>query len=88
MATAQRPWGIDDASADGGSPGSAFNAATAQRPWGTITARFRLADRTARSALQCGHGPKTVGNAGPTISPSQPCGGCFNAATAQRPWGR
>ena len=42
--------------------GTGFNAATAQRPWGTAS----RSDSTMHAeVLQCGHGPKTVGNADP-----------------------
>ena len=67
----------------------AVNAATAsQRPWRTAMATEAAPRRTVGTELQCGHGPKTVENVHVDRSDDRRlhARGCFNAATAQRPW--
>ena len=61
-----------------------FNGATARRPWRTFVRDQPRQMRANR--LQWGHSPKAVENLSTVHAAATPATGCFNGATARRPW--
>ena len=82
-ATAQRPWRTSATTVVSDCTSRCFNGATAQRPW--RTPRCWSSSMPLASALQWGHGTKTVENCIQVVGLWSRLQG-FNGATAQRPW--